>query len=213
MSATLSARAAAGDAEDLRSAVRGLGTGLEARLSRGETPDGPTLRGLLLEVAGDPATSPHHARLAERTADALAAQALAPPALSPQADPTAQGAYLQIPLPGGQSAEVRVMPDGGDGGPAGGERGTRVAFLLTMSSLGPVVVEAAVGPAGTDAVVRAASPEVRGFLEGRTGELAEALERAAPGARAAHVSVERLGGGAPRGLLPGPPPTGLDLTA
>jgi hypothetical protein len=87
-----------------------------------------------------------------------------------------------------------------------------VAFLLTMSALGPLVVEAAVGPGGTDALVRAGSAEVRAFLAGRTEELAEALERATPGDRGSHVAVEALAG-APRGLLPGPPAGGLDVSA
>ncbi|MFN8121868.1 MAG: hypothetical protein U0237_05510 [Thermoleophilia bacterium] len=206
-------RAVGGDPKGVRRAVADLGHGQEARLRAGEAPDG-SLRSLLLGIAADPDTPPATARLAERTADALAAQSLVPPSALPTADPATQGAYLQVPLPGGQSAEVRVMPDQDGGGPGGeGGRGTRIAFLLTMSSLGQMVVEATVGPHGTDAVVRSASEPVREFLAGRTGELADALSRAAGDERPARVGVDRMPAGGGNRMLPGPPASGLDISA
>lgn len=205
-------RAVGGDGRGVRRAVADLGHGQESRLRAGEAPE-QTLRSLLLGIAADPETPQATARLAERTADALAAQSLVPPTTTPAADPSAQGAYLQIPLPGGQSAEVRVMPDQEGGGHGGeGGRGTRIAFLLTMSSLGQMVVEATVGPNGTDAVVRSASEPVREYLAGRTAELADALSRAG-GERPARVGVDRMPAGEGNRMLPGPPPSGLDISA
>lgn len=206
-------RAAGGDPKGLRRAIADLGHGQEARLRAGEAPDA-SLRSLLLGIASDPETPQPAARLAERTADALAAQALAPSAAAPATDPSAQGAYLQVPLPGGQTAEVRVMPDHEGGGPGGeGGRSTRIAFLLTMSSLGQMVVEATVGAHGTDAVVRSSNETVREFLKGRTADLADALERAGGGERPVRVGVDRMAPGAQRRVLPGPPASGLDLSA
>ena len=102
-----------------------------------------------------------------------------------------------------------MAPDGGHDGP-GGERPRRLAFLLHLSALGPVMVEATAGPGGVDATVRAADETARRFLDGRAGELAQALER---GAARASVSVERLGGPPPARLLPPPPSSGLDVSA
>ena len=62
---------------------------------------------VLVALAAAEDASPQVATAALRTADALAAQNLAPPALTAQTDPSNMGAYLQIPLPGGQTAEVR----------------------------------------------------------------------------------------------------------
>lgn len=206
--------AVSGDAERVRQAVTTLGHGTEAHLRAGTAPPADTVRGALLQMATDTVTARHTALAADRTADALAAQNLAGPALAPQIDPSQQGAYMQMPLPGGQTAEVRVMPDegrGGDDGRSGGGT-TRVAFLLHMSALGPVMVEATVGPAGVDAVVKAQSPSVRTFLESQASELAEGLARVRPDGARTRVSVDRLTPPPPR-LLPGPPASGLDVAA
>lgn len=210
----VAADAVSGDAERVQQAVARLGHGTEAHLRAGTAPPAETVRSALLQLAADPAAPHHLAQAADRAADATAAQALAAPALAPQLDPAQQGAYLQVPLPGGQTAEVRVMPDEGrDGGAGGSGTGsTRVAFLLHMSALGPVMVEATVGPTGVDAVVKAQSPTVRTFLEGQAPELAEGLARARPEGTRTRVSVDRLTP-PPQRLLPGPPAAGLDVAA
>ncbi|MFN8109589.1 MAG: hypothetical protein U0Y82_07050 [Thermoleophilia bacterium] len=205
-------RAVDGTPDGVRRAVADLGHGMERRLHAGE-PVEHNVRSLLLAVAQDPATPAHAARLAERTADALAAQALAPGAAQ-AGPPTPPGAYLQVPLPGGQNAEVQVLPDAEKRDGASGEpRTTRVAFLLNLSSLGQLVVDATVGPGGTDATVRAASEPARAFLAGRAEQLAGALSASAPGGVAARVAVERSTAGEPARLLPAPPATGLDRSA
>lgn len=210
--------AASGDPARLRDAVARLGHGLEARLATGAPPPDAdaNVRSLLLAVAQSPDASLHTRGMADRAADALGAQALMGPALSQASDGAQQGAYLQMPLPGGQTAEVHVNPDGGGDGPGReGGRGTRVAFALTMSHLGPLVIEASVGPGGVDAVVRSQAPAVREFLASQTADLAEGLARAIPDGPRPRVSVERLSaaGGSSTGLAPPPPPSGLDLSA
>ena len=202
-----------GRGETLQRAVIQLGAGLErgaahAPASNREAP----VRALLLALAAHPAVDASLARAAGGVADAVGAQALAGSALPPPAgaDPSSvNGAYLQIPLPGGGTAEVRVSPDAhGDGASADTPR--RLAFLLHLSALGPVMVEATAGPRGVDATVRAAGDEARRFLDGLAPELTDALRRTAP---AASVSVERLSGPAPERLLPPPPSSGLDVSA
>jgi hypothetical protein len=184
----------------------------------GEVPDRAPLRALLLALADHPGVDPAVARAAAGVADGIAAQALAgtslplPPATAQVAaqDPSAQnGAYLQIPLPGGGTAEVRVAPDGGGDG-RDGDRPRTVAFLLHLSALGPVMIEATAGPTGVDATVRASGETARAFLGERAGELAESLRRAS---RSASVSVERMAGPPPERLLEPPPSPGLDLSA
>ena len=127
------------------------------------------------------------------------------------ADPSSQnGAYLQIPLPGGGTAEIRVQPDGGGDGREGGDRPRKVAFLLHLSALGPVMIEAVAGPAGVDATVRTTGEAARAFLRERAGELTESLGRTS---RSASVSVERMTGPPPERLLEPPPSSGLDISA
>ncbi len=207
------AGAVEGRGETLQRAVIQLGAGLErgaahAQASNREAP----VRALLLALAAHPAVDASLARAAGGVADAVGAQALAGSTLPPPAgaDPSpVNGAYLQIPLPGGGTAEVRVSPDAqGDGASADTPR--RLAFLLHLSALGPVMVEATAGPRGVDATVRVAGDEARRFLDGLAPELTDALRRTAP---AASVSVERLSGPAPERLLPPPPSSGLDVSA
>ena len=207
------AGAVEGRGETLQRAVLQLGAGIErgashAQASAHEAP----VRALLLALAAHPAVDPSLARAAGGVADAVGAQALAGPTLPPPAgaDPSSMnGAYMQIPLPGGGTAEVRVSPDAeGDG--ASGEKPRRLAFLLHLSALGPVMVEATAGPRGVDATVRVAGDEARHHLDGLAPELTDALRRTAP---RASVSVERLSGPAPERLLPPPPSSGLDVSA
>ena len=145
-----------------------------------------------------------------RDADAVAAQQLAPATV----DPSANTAYLQIPLPGGQSAEIHVTRDGGDGHEdADRVSSTRIAFLLTMSSLGPLMVDATVADDGVEAVVRAHNADVDAFLTERADELADALGNALGIEGGARVQVRSGGAPAPSRLLAGPPSTGLDVQA
>ena len=208
--------AAAGSPELLRRALAELGVGLEARLAAGSAPDATPVRSLLLSLASHAAADPSLARAASALADGLAAQGLAGAALPAQAqaqagDSSSQGgAYLQVPLPGGATAEVRVSPDGGGTDAEGRERPRRLAFLLHLSALGPVMIEATAGPGGVEATVRVTAEEARRFLSGQVAELSEALGRTSGGAR---VSVERLAGPAPERLLPPPPSSGLDVQA
>lgn len=206
---TVAERAVRGDAHHLREAIRDLGHGLEQRLLARDQVD-QTVRSLLLAVGRDPEVPAATARLADRTADAVAAQQLAPATV----DPSANTAYLQIPLPGGQSAEIHVTRDGGDGHEdADRVSGTRIAFLLTMSSLGPLMVDATVADDGVEAVVRAHNAEVDAFLTERAGELADALGNALGIEGGARVQVRSGGAPAPSRLLAGPPSTGLDVQA
>jgi hypothetical protein len=205
--------AASGDPDAIRRAVATLGHGAEARLSEGRPPQ-EGVRGALLALAGHPAAEEALARTAERLADAIGAQALAAPSLPtapPPGTPAAEtGAYLQLPLPGGQTVEVRVDPDAA-GGAGDATRPRRLAFLLHMSALGPVLVEATAGPAGVEATVKVVSDPARTFCADRAPDLASALE--AVGAPRARVGVERMGGPAPTRLLPPPPASGLDVSA
>ncbi|WP_217921654.1 hypothetical protein [Miltoncostaea oceani] len=206
--------ATSGSAELLRRAISDLGGNLEARLAAGDPPDAPPLRALLHALATHPGTDAALARSATGIADGLAAQGLAgatiPPPGAAAPDPAQQGAYLQVPLPGGGTAEVRVAPDGGHDAGDGRERPRRLAFLLHLSALGPVMIEATAGGGAVDATVRVGTDEARRFLAPLAGDLAASLRRAAP---AASVSVERLPGPAPERLLAPPPPSGLDLSA
>ena len=205
--------AAAGHPELLRRALAELGAGLEVRLAAGSAPEAAPVRSLLLALASHAAADPSLARAASSLADGLAAQGLAGaalPAQAPAGDSSSQGAYLQVPLPGGATAEVRVSPDGGGTDAEGRERPRRLAFLLHLSALGPVMIEATAGPGGVEATVRVTAEEARRFLSGQVAELSEALGRTSGGAR---VSVERLAGPAPERLLPPPPSSGLDVQA
>ena len=103
-----------------------------------------------------------------------------------------------------------IHPDGGGDGREGGDRPRKVAFLLHLSALGPVMIEATAGPAGVDATVRATGEAARAFLRGRAGELTESLGRTS---RSASVSVERMTGPPPERLLEPPPSSGLDISA
>jgi hypothetical protein len=208
----------------LRQALADLGTGLEARIAGGAAPEHAPLRALLLALADHPAADAPLGRAAAGLSDAIAAQSLAGPALAAtaaanagpaangqHADPSAQnGAYLQLPLPGGGTAEVRVQPDAGHDGGDGDTRPRRLAFLLHLSALGPVMIDATAGPAGVDATIRVGSDDVRAFLDSQAADLAAALKRSAP---AASVRVERLATPAPERLLAPPPSSGLDIHA
>ncbi|MCU0308255.1 MAG: hypothetical protein MUE51_10925 [Thermoleophilia bacterium] len=203
------ADAASGDPARLARALQSLGHGMEARLARGEAPAEPPARAILIALAAHPDADPAVARGAERLADALAAQPLAGPPPAPGAPAAAGGAYLQLPLPGGQTAEVRVDADADEGG--GDGRPRRLAFLLHLSALGPVLVQATAGPAGVEATVRVQAPEARAFCAGRAGDLAEGLEHAAARAR---VRVEPLRGTPPAHLVDPPPhPGAVDQSA
>ncbi|HET6689636.1 MAG TPA: hypothetical protein VFG74_02125 [Miltoncostaeaceae bacterium] len=216
----MAADATSGTGEALRRALSDLGVNLEHRLHAGEAPERAPLRALLHALADHPAVDAAVARVAAGAADGIAAQALAGASLPPPpgaaqaqaaADPSAQtGAYLQLPLPGGGTAEVRVHPDGGGDGRGDGDRPRTVAFLLHLSALGPVMIEATAGAAGVDATVRTTGDAARAFLGERAGELTEALGRASGGAR---VSVERMAGPPPERLLEPPPASGLDVSA
>ncbi|MGE3141089.1 MAG: hypothetical protein AB7O53_16685, partial [Thermoleophilia bacterium] len=206
--------ATGGDATALRRAVAELGAGLEARLAAGDAPDAPPLRALLHAVGAHPAADAALARAAAGLADGLAAQGLAgatiPPPGAAAPDPSSPGAYLQLPLPGGGTAELRVAPDGGEGGGVGGDRPRRLAFLLHLSALGPVMIDATASRGAVDATIAVGTDDARAFLAPLAGELAGALRRAVP---AASVSVERRTGPAPERLLAPPPASGLDLSA
>lgn len=215
------ADATQGSAQALRRALADLGVNLEHRLHSGEIPERAPLRALLQALADHPGVDVAVARAAAGAADGIAAQALAGASLplpaaaqgaaAQAADPSAQnGAYLQLPLPGGGTAEVRIHPDGGGDGRDGGDRPRKVAFLLHLSALGPVMIEATAGPAGVDATVRTTGEAARAFLGERSGELAESLRRAS---RSASVSVERMGGPPPERLLEPPPSSGVDVSA
>jgi hypothetical protein len=204
--------ATGGHAAALRRAIADLGTGLEPRIHAGSLPDEAPLRSLLVALAAHPAADPALARAASGLADGLAAQTLAGATLPAPAGPdpsTQNGAYLQLPLPGGGTAEVRVSPDGGRDG-TDGDRPRRLAFLLHLSALGPVMIEATAGPRGVDATVRTTSDAARQFLGEQAGALTEGLRRTS---RSASVSVERMSGPAPERLLAPPPSSGLDLSA
>ena len=172
------------------------------------------MRALLHALAAHPAADAALARSAAGIADGLAAQGLAgatvPPPGAAAPDPSQQGAYLQVPLPGGGTAEVRVTPEGGRDAEDGAERPRRLAFLLHLPSLGPMMIEATAGSAGVDATIRVGSDDARRFLAPLAGELATALRRAAP---TASVSVGPIAGPAPERLLAPPPSSGLDLSA
>ena len=211
----------AGEATDghgaaLRRALADLGVGIEHRLHSGEAPDKAPLRSLLLTLAGHPGVDPAVARVASGLADGVAAQTLAGATLPRRPAPRRRRAtrrrtapHMQLPLPGGGTAEVRVSPDGGREG-GDGDRPRRLAFLLHLSALGPVMIEATAGPHGVDATVRTTGETARAFLGERSGELTDALRRTS---RSASVSVERMSGPAPERLIAPPPSSGLDLSA
>jgi hypothetical protein len=213
----VAAGAVGGDPIALRATLAALG-----HPAASEAPGGPardSVRTRLYALAAHPAVAPTVARDAERLAHAIGAQGLAgaalppPPEAGPAPAPGQAGLYLQLPLPGGQTAEVRVQPDGDAGGPAGVASARRIAFLLHLSALGPLVVEAAVGPRGADAVVRTSSPEAQAFVAQRADDLRAALRRRGEPSSPVRVTVERLAGPPPSRLLAPPPATGLDLRA
>lgn len=206
---------ASGDVAALRAAIADLGAGLEARLARGDVPRDAPVRALLSALASHPATEPALARAAAGLADAVAAQPLAVAAggHTPTGPPAPGGAYLQLPLPGGGTVEVRVDPDAaGDEEGGGAPAPRRVAFLLDLSALGSVMVMAtATGDADpVDARVRAADDGVRSFLAHNISELAAALGTDGSPAR---VRVEALARATPERLIAPPPATGLDRRA
>lgn len=209
--------AASGDPESFRAALRRLGHGLEADLARGQVPDEDTLRTRLHELASRSGPEAVLARAAERLSDSIAAQSFAGPTLpgseQTQQGTSNQGVYLQVPLPGGQSAEVRINPDAHGEGPDGEERPRRIAFLLHLSALGPVLIEATHGPTGTEAVVRLTSSDARVYVAQRAHELAESLRRTSESPEGVRVTVERFSSPPPTRLLPPPPATGLDFQA
>ena len=91
------------------------------------------------------------------------------------------------------------------------EGGVRLALSLRLDALGPVVVDALVGPAGVEATIRVGSAEARRLASARASDLADALRAA--GAPTARVQVDGLGENAPTRLVPPPPPGGLDVAA
>lgn len=192
---------------ELRAAIAALGAGGTARAA-----DDAPVRALLVALATHPATDPGVARAAAAVADAVGAQALATPAgTQAQAQaPAHQGAYLQLPLPGGGTAEVRVDPDaGGDRDGHGAGRRT-IAFLLNLSALGPVMITASAGPDGVEAAVRTSDEGARAHLTGEAHELARAL---AVDGTPARVRVEPSARPVPERLVAPPPATGLDRRA
>lgn len=200
-----------GDHARLRDAVARMGHGLEARLATGQAPDDVSVRTLLAQVAQSPDTVLHTRAMAERAGDAIAAQPLVGQALNQ--DPSQQSAYLQMPLPGGQTAEVHVNADRDADGEHRGGAGTKVAFVLNMSRLGPLLIEASLGADGVDAAVRSASAPVREYLAGQAGDLAEGLARALPGQRQPHVRVDRMAPNESPAIIPPPPASGLNVSA
>ncbi len=200
-----------GDHARLRDAVARMGHGLEARLATGQAPDESSVRTLLAQVAQSPDMGVHTRAMAERAGDAIAAQPLVGQALNQ--DPSQQSAYLQMPLPGGQTAEVHVNADRDADGEHRGGGGTKVAFVLNMSKLGPLVIEASLGADGVDAAVRSASAPVREYLTSQAHDLADGLARALPGQRQPHVRVDRMAPHEAPGIIPPPPASGLNVSA
>jgi hypothetical protein len=198
-----------GDGDALCRAVAELGADAVTRTTGGEAP-GPSVRALLGALASAPA-DPALARAAVGLADALGAQPLAGPAGGGGAAPPPpphEGVYLQLPLPGGGTAQVRVDPDGPEG--RGGARGRRVALLLDLSALGRVMITATTGEGAVDARVRAEREDARAFLAARSGELARALGESE---RPARVRVEAVAGPVPERLLAPPPALAVDRRA
>jgi hypothetical protein len=210
--------AVAGDPAALRAAVHELGVAPgPAGAAPAEADQAPaTVRALLSALAEHPATEPGLARAAAAAGETIGAQALAAPSTPAPNQSATGGAYLQIPLPGGGTAEVRVAPDGGDGGADGdGERrdGPRtVAMLLHMSALGPVMVTANAGADAVDARIRVEDEAARAFLSRHAAELASALgtgDAAGP----ARVRVEAPERPAHGRLLAPTPHDGVDRRA
>jgi hypothetical protein len=105
---------------------------------------------------------------------------------------------------------VRGGADGGREGPDADRRPRRIAFLLHLSALGTVAIDALAGPDGVDASVRATGDAARGFLAARAPELVRSLAQAGVPASVGVRAIE----GAPHARLAPPPPSGgLDLSA
>jgi hypothetical protein len=199
--------AVSGDAPALRAAIADLGTGHEPRPAAAE----PSIRALLSALAGTPGSDPALARAAAGLADTLGAQPLAGQAggTSPAATAPPGGVYVQLPLPGGGSAQVRVDPDA-EGGGRGGDGVRQVAMLLDLSALGRVLITATAGDGPVDARVRAEREGARAFLALHAGELAAALRQ---GDTPARVRVEAVARPTPERLVAPPPVSGVDRHA
>jgi hypothetical protein len=204
--------AVSGDAAALRAAIADLGTGVEPRGAGPGATHEASVRALLNALAGTPGADPVLARAASSLVDTLGAQPLAgqaggtPPGI---ASAPHGGVYLQLPLPGGGSAQVRVDPDASGGGSEGG--GTRrVAMLLDLSALGRVMITATAGDGPVDARVRAEKEDARAFLATHSGDLIAALGQ---GDAPARVRVEAVARPTPERLLAPPPVPGVDRHA
>jgi hypothetical protein len=86
-----------------------------------------------------------------------------------------------------------------------------VAFLLHLSALGTVMIDASSGPEGVDAVVRLAADDARRHAARHAPELEGNLRQA--GAARARVTIEPLTSQAEARPLPPPPAGGLDMSA
>ncbi|MEQ8835150.1 MAG: hypothetical protein RIB67_12000 [Miltoncostaeaceae bacterium] len=176
--------AVSGDAAALREAAQRLGAAHAAPAAApdaGETPPA-TVRALLAALADHPAAEPALARAALAAGETIGAQSIAAPSTPAPHQSATGGAYLQIPLPGGGTAEIRVAPDDGGGQGGGDEEGDArgsgprtVAMLLHLSALGPVTVTASAGAEAVDARVRVENEVARAFLERHAAELAAAI--------------------------------------
>ncbi|HMM48013.1 MAG TPA: hypothetical protein PKE32_00145 [Miltoncostaeaceae bacterium] len=203
-----------GDGEGLRAAILALGAHTGRGTAGVERPEA-TLRTLLLSIADASAGDTPLARSASLTAQAIGAQTPAGPAAgAPLGLPALnEGLYLQLPLPDGGSAQVRIArrDRGDDEAGAPGGRARDVAVLLDLSALGPVLITARTGDGPVDARVRVEREDSRAFLARQADALARALN--ATGESAACVRVEAVPQAPPRSLLAPPPTVGLDRRA
>jgi len=124
-------QAVGGRAESLRAAIAALGGEHAAPARPGVAPDAePSVRALLSALAALPGADRALAGAAAGLADAIGAQPLAgqagggPPGvvIAPHG-----GVYVQLPLPGGGTAELRVDPEGRRGSDGGTEKATGAA--------------------------------------------------------------------------------------
>lgn len=189
-----------GSGSDLAETIRLLGRGIEARLAAGDATAITSLRSGLLAIAGNDGASAAVRQMAGDLAAQVSAQALA--------GVIGDGQYLQLPLPGGASAEILLPDPDDDSGRPGGDGGATTArILLDLPALGRVEIDAIVAADATLARVRAQDDGGRIALAEALPELRQALS----GRGDVHVQIEP--GEAATSLLPAPPPLGLELEA
>jgi len=198
--ASLTGGATLGPDADLAAMARMLGRGVEARLVAGDASDVTSLRSNLLALAGSDSASMAVRQMAGDIAAQISAQALA--------GVIGDGQYLQLPLPGGASAEILLPdPDDGDGRGGGARSATTARILLDLPTLGRVEVDAIVATDATMARVRARDDGGRLALADALPELRQALA----GRGDVHVQIEPAEPAT--SLLPPPPPLGLEMEA